>query len=104
MKRALILPLILVLFSFQVKADYTSASSEESLPILDLEVKSESQPINQKKSPKRPNKVKSIQKQRQLEMKVGLVPLKKKKVSIRTYEKLVEEDFARLDRELDVLK
>ena len=102
MKLGFILTAFLMVFSFKVKADQTSSKTADELPIVQFETKKDLQEDqnSKKKSKKRPTG--QVVQSDSSDLQVGLVA--SKKIKGKTSEKVEEEDFGRLDRELEVLK
>lgn len=105
MKLAYVFSAFLMVFSFKVTADQTSAKAADELPIVEFETKKQIQLEDEASLSKKKKKQGSqlvVSDSASSDMHMGLVIAKKSKA--KTSEKVEEEDFSRLDRELEVLK
>lgn len=105
MKLAYIFSAFLLVFSFKLQADQTSSKSEaDELPIVEFETKKQIQLEDEasKKKKKQQGNQMVVSDRVSSDLNMGIVIAKKSKV--KTSEKVEEEDFSRLDRELEVLK
>ena len=103
MKLAFILTAFLVVLSFKSHADQTTAKSADELPIVQFENKNEiklEDEAQKKKKKQLPGQM--VMSDQASDMQLTLLMAKKAK--IKTSEKVEEDDFSRLDRELEVLK
>lgn len=103
MKLAYIWTAFLMVLSFKVHADQTSAKTEDELPIVQFENKNEiklEDEAQKKKKKQLPGQM--VMSDQASDMQVTLLMAKKAKA--KTSEKVDEDDFGRLDRELEVLK
>lgn len=103
MKLAYVFTAFLMAFSFKLYADQTSANSADELPIVQFEAKKEIQledAMNKKKKKAAGQLV--VSDSAGTDMNMAVIIAKKSKA--KSSEKVEEEDFSRLDRELEVLK
>jgi hypothetical protein len=105
MKLAYIFSAALLVFSFNLQAEQTPAkSAEEELPIVEFETKKQVQIEDEtllKKKKKQGNQL-VLSDSASADLNLSVVIAKKSKA--KSSEQVQEEDFSRLDRELEVLK